>query len=90
MRGRRHLLIVMPEPAPTPPQNEQPTTDVADEPTPRRTIVVGAPPRDEDEGAPLVSTRDLGSASRSCLAIIVVLLFIALLVCIFLAVQPFR
>lgn len=37
-----------------------------------------------DGGEPLVATGDLGSASRSCLAIIVVLLFILLLVCVFL------
>jgi len=32
----------------------------------------------------LVNPRDLGSASRSCLAIIVILLVIALLLCVFL------
>ena len=62
-----------------------------DEAAVRRTIVVGPPRRDDDEAAtPLVSTGDLGSASRSCLAIIVVLLFIALLLCVFLTVQTFR
>jgi len=43
---------------------------------------------DPDEG--LVNPRDLGSASRSCLAIIIVLLAIVLLLCVFLAVQTFR
>lgn len=81
---------MMPEPSQTPPERESPTPPNTNEPTPRRTIVVGAPVREEDEGLPLVSTRDLGSASRSCLAIIVVLLFIALLICVFLAVQTFR
>jgi len=62
-----------------------------DDPAVRRTIVVGPPRRDEDEEPmPLVSPRDLGSASRSCLAIIVLLLFIALLLCVFLAVQTLR
>lgn len=55
----------------------------------RRTIVVGPPPED-DAAPPLVSTGDLGSASRSCLAIIVALLFIALLLCVFLVVQTVR
>jgi len=39
-----------------------------------------------DEG--LVAPADLGSASRSCLAIIVVLLIIVLLLCVFLVLQP--
>lgn len=38
----------------------------------------------DDAGEPLVATGDLGSASRSCLAIIVVLLIIVLLFCVFL------
>ena len=72
----------MADPTPKPP---------AEQPAPRRTIVVPTPPRlEESEPAPLVSTGDLGSASRSCLAIIVVLLFIALLLCVFLAVQTLR
>jgi hypothetical protein len=63
----------------------------ADELPVRRTIVVGAP-RDDDDAVvpPLVSTGDLGSASRSCLAIIIVLLVIALMLCVFLTVQTFR
>jgi hypothetical protein len=43
---------------------------------------------DLDEG--LVNPRDLGSASRSCLAIIVVLVVILLLLCVFFTVQTFR
>ncbi|MGC4106575.1 MAG: hypothetical protein QM753_09550 [Thermomicrobiales bacterium] len=72
---------------PTPP-SDAPAEDRAV----RRTIVVGPPRHDDDESdaLPLVSSRDLGSASRSCLAIIVVLLIIALLLCVFLAVQTFR
>lgn len=73
----------MAEPSPTP-------KPASDQPAARRTIVVPAPHHDEDEPLPLVSTGDLGSASRSCLAIIVVLLFIALLICVFLAVQTVR
>jgi hypothetical protein len=39
---------------------------------------------DEDLATELQQARDLGSASRSCVAIIAVLLFMALLICIFL------
>lgn len=57
----------------------------------RRTIRVPDRARDGadeiDEG--LVEPADLGSASRSCLAIIVVLVIIVLLVCVFLVVQTF-
>ena len=42
---------------------------------------------DHDEG--LVSPADIGSASRSCLAIIIMLLIIALAICVFLLLQPF-
>lgn len=42
---------------------------------------------DQDEG--LVSPADIGSASRSCLAIIIMLLIIALAICVFLLLQPF-
>jgi len=38
----------------------------------------------DEEFEGLVNSRDLGSASRSCLAIIVILLVIALLLCVFL------
>lgn len=71
-------------PKPSEPQN-------TDDLPVQRTIVVG-PPRDDDEpvAPPLVSTGDLGSASRSCLAIIIVLLLIALMLCVFLTVQTFR
>jgi hypothetical protein len=47
--------------------------------------------RDFDEQPEaLVSPADIGSASRSCLAIIIVLAAILLLLCVFLAVQTFR
>jgi hypothetical protein len=42
---------------------------------------------DDTEG--LVSPADIGSASRSCLAIIIILLLIALAICLFLLLQPF-
>jgi len=59
---------------------------------PRRSgkfVVPGPPLRTgdigtDDEFEGLVNPRDLGSASRSCLAIIVILLVIALLLCVFL------
>lgn len=58
----------------------------------RREISVSGPDRDGiddlDEG--LVKPGDLGSASRSCLAIIVVLLVILILLCVFFTVQTFR
>ena len=44
----------------------------------------------EDVPESLVSPADIGSASRSCLAIIVVLIGIVLLLCVFLVVQTFR
>lgn len=52
-------------------------------------VVPGRPVRTEyietdAEFEGLVNPRDLGSASRSCLAIIIVLLIIGLLVCVFL------
>jgi hypothetical protein len=59
-------------------------------PEPNGKIVVpGRPLRTEyietdQEFEGLVNAADLGSASRSCLAIIVTLLIIALLVCVFL------
>ncbi len=59
---------------------------------PRRVIRVPEPNRDHiddlDEG--LVNPRDLGSASRSCLAIIIALVVILLLLCVFFTVQTFR
>ena len=62
----------------------------------RRTIrVPGETParrrREDGERDPedlLVAPADLGSASRSCLAILIILLIIALLLCVFLVVQP--
>lgn len=55
-------------------------------------IRVPGPDRDgiADTDGGLVKTGDLGSASRSCLAIIVALLVILLLLCVFLVVQTFR
>jgi hypothetical protein len=44
----------------------------------------------EEQPEALVSPADIGSASRSCLAIIIVLAAIVLLLCVFLAVQTFR
>jgi hypothetical protein len=57
--------------------------------TPGKIVVPGRPLRTEyietePEFEGLVNPSDLGSASRSCLAIIVTLLIIALLVCVFL------
>lgn len=43
-----------------------------------------------DQPASLVSPADIGSASRSCLAIILVLVAIVLLLCVFLVIQTFR
>jgi len=56
---------------------------------PQKIVVPGRPPRTDSietdaEYEGLVNPRDLGSASRSCLAIIVILLVIALLLCVFL------
>ncbi len=58
-----------------------------DEPT--KIVVPGRPLRTEyietdEEFEGLVNPADLGSASRSCLAIIIVLIVIGLLVCVFL------
>lgn len=44
---------------------------------------------DTDDDGGLVSPADIGSASRSCLAIIILLLVIALMICVFLLLQPF-
>jgi hypothetical protein len=46
-------------------------------------------PQGSSDDDVLVSPADIGSASRSCLAILVVLLIIALLLCVFIVVQPF-
>ena len=46
------------------------------------------PPSEQPEA--LVSKADIGSASRSCLAIIIAITAIVLLLCIFLVVQTFR
>ena len=47
-------------------------------------------PLEHEPPEALVSTADLGSASRSCLAIITFLVLIVLLLCVFLVVQTFR
>ncbi len=54
---------------------------------PGRTNGQHSPSTDPDDL--LVAPADLGSASRSCLAIILILLVIALLLCVFILVQPF-
>jgi len=64
------------------------TEEQPSEPSPKL-VVPGRPLRTEyietdDEFEGLVNPRDLGSASRSCLAIIIVLLIIGLLLCVFL------
>lgn len=65
-------------------------------PEPRTIIVPGTshdhdryPNHDDDQGEALVRSEDIESTSRSCLAIIVILLIIALMICAFLAAQPF-
>lgn len=45
--------------------------------------------RFDDVDEVLVSPEDIGSASRSCLAIIIMLIVITLLICVFLLAQPF-
>lgn len=57
--------------------------------SPGKSVVPGRPLRTEyietdEEFEGLVKPQDLGSASRSCLAIIIVLLVIGILVCVFL------
>ncbi len=64
-------------------------TDQDQPESPRTIMVPGRPARIEyietdEEFEGLVNPRDLGSASRSCLAIIIVLLLILLLLCVFL------
>ena len=56
---------------------------------PQKIVVPGRPLRTEyieteEEFEGLVSPQDIGSASRSCLAIIVILGIIGLLICVFL------
>lgn len=55
---------------------------------PKRIIVPGTPDSDDD-GEVLVRSEDIESTSRSCLAIIVILLLIAVMICLFLLLQPF-
>ncbi|HWV23597.1 MAG TPA: hypothetical protein VNZ58_05365 [Thermomicrobiales bacterium] len=43
----------------------------------------------DDEPEMLVGPAEIGSASRSCLAIIIMLIIIVLMICIFLILQPF-
>lgn len=43
----------------------------------------------DDEGEVLVGPAEIGSASRSCLAIIIMLIIIVLMICVFLLLQPF-
>ncbi len=64
-------------------------SEPADQDEPRRIIVPGGPLRTEyiqtdDEFEGMVSQEEIGSASRSCLAIIIGLLIIAGLMCVFL------
>lgn len=50
-------------------------------------VVPGGPsknPSDDELASEMQQVRDLGSASRSCVAIIVVLLILALVLCVFL------
>lgn len=54
-----------------------------------KTIIVPGADHDDDHGEALVRSEDIESTSRSCLAIIVILLLIAVMICAFLAVQPF-
>lgn len=58
----------------------------------RRTIRIPDPEIIEtrdDEPEALVGPAEIGSASRSCLAIIIMLVIIALMICLFLVLQPF-
>ncbi len=60
-------------------------TDTNDPEIPRKIVVPGRGGTSEpEEFEGLVSGADIGSASRSCLAIIVILIVIALLLCVFL------
>jgi hypothetical protein len=55
----------------------------------RKTIIVPGTDRDDEHGEALVRSEDIESTSRSCLAIIIILLVIALMICVFLLLQPF-
>lgn len=54
-----------------------------------RLMFVPASSRDDDPPEALVRSEDIASTSRSCLAIILILLFIAVMICAFLLLQPF-
>jgi len=56
---------------------------------PRKIVVPDTSGYDDDDGEVLVRPEDIESTSRSCLAIIIMLLIIAAMICAFLAVQPF-
>jgi hypothetical protein len=55
-------------------------------PEPRKIVVPGE--SHDEPGEALVRSEDIESTSRSCLAIIIILLVIALMICIFLLLQP--
>jgi hypothetical protein len=55
----------------------------------RKTIIVPGESHDDDLPEGLVRPQDIESTSRSCLAIIVILLLITLMICLFLLLQPF-
>lgn len=57
---------------------------------PDRRLAMTDPIRDDDQPEALVSTEDIGSASRSCLVIIFVVLAILLLLLVFVIVQTVR
>jgi hypothetical protein len=56
---------------------------------PKKIVVPGTGGYDDDDGEVLVRPEDIESTSRSCLAIIIILIIIAAMICAFLAVQPF-
>lgn len=59
------------------------------QPPEHRTIIVPGDHHEFEEGEALVRPEDIESTSRSCLAIIVILILIVLMICVFLLVQPF-
>jgi hypothetical protein len=68
------------------PRNTSNRPDDAEE-TPASFVAPGerrGPPTDGELASEMQQVRDLGSASRSCVAIIVVLLIMALVLCVFL------